>query len=52
MKCNFFFYSPQVTMEFWDGLWLNESFATFMGEVVVTDMLYPEWNIEAEVSRL
>jgi len=33
-----------VTMEWWNDLWLNESFATFM-ESKMTDILYPEWNI-------
>jgi tricorn protease interacting factor F2/3 len=33
-----------VTMEWWNDLWLNESFATFM-ESKMTDVLYPEWNI-------
>jgi puromycin-sensitive aminopeptidase len=33
-----------VTMEWWDDLWLNESFATFMGDKAV-DNLYPEWNM-------
>lgn len=33
-----------VTMNWWDDLWLNESFATLM-EYVAVDALYPEWNI-------
>lgn len=32
-----------VTMEWWDDLWLNESFATIM-EYYATDALYPELN--------
>ena len=32
-----------VTMRWWDGVWLNEAFATFM-EVKCTDHLRPEWN--------
>ena len=31
-----------VTMEWWDDLWLNESFASWMGDKAV-DSLYPEW---------
>ena len=31
-----------VTMEWWDDLWLNESFASWMGDKAV-DALYPEW---------
>ncbi|PKB80163.1 MAG: hypothetical protein BZY88_09580 [SAR202 cluster bacterium Io17-Chloro-G9] len=31
-----------VTMEWWDDLWLNESFASWMGNKAV-DWLFPEW---------
>ena len=33
-----------VTMEWWDDLWLNESFASWMGDKAV-DQLFPEWNM-------
>ena len=33
-----------VTMEWWDDLWLNESFASWMGTKSV-DWLYPEWEM-------
>lgn len=33
-----------VTMKWWDDLWLNESFATFMAYKVI-DHYWPEWNI-------
>jgi len=33
-----------VTMEWWDDLWLNESFASWMGDKSV-DHLYPEWQM-------
>lgn len=33
-----------VTMQWWDDLWLNESFATMM-EYIAVDALYPNWNI-------
>jgi aminopeptidase N len=33
-----------VTMEWWNNLWLNESFATLMAYVAV-DNLHPEWNV-------
>ncbi len=32
-----------VTMKWWDDLWLNESFATLMGNKMV-DRLHPRWN--------
>ena len=34
-----------VTMEWWDGLWLNEAFATLVGEVLLVDELHPEWEV-------
>jgi puromycin-sensitive aminopeptidase len=33
-----------VTMEWWDALWLNESFASWMGNKAV-DALFPEWDM-------
>ena len=33
-----------VTMEWWDDLWLNESFASWMGDKAV-GVLYPEWEM-------
>jgi len=33
-----------VTMAWWDDLWLNESFATFIGYKVVADLV-PEWGL-------
>ena len=32
-----------VTMDWWDGIWLNEAFATFM-EMHATDAFRPEWE--------
>ncbi|KAI8322365.1 hypothetical protein GQ54DRAFT_339333 [Martensiomyces pterosporus] len=32
-----------VTMSWWDDLWLNEGFATWIG-IYITDSLYPEWH--------
>lgn len=33
-----------VTMDWWDELWLNEGFATWVGWFAV-DHLYPEWDV-------
>ncbi len=33
-----------VTMQWWDDIWLNESFATFMSYKAV-HALYPEWDV-------
>ncbi len=33
-----------VTMEWWDDLWLNESFASWMGNKA-TDKIFPEWRM-------
>ncbi|KAJ2740254.1 hypothetical protein GGI20_005905 [Coemansia sp. BCRC 34301] len=32
-----------VTMAWWDDLWLNEGFATWIG-IHVTDLMYPQWR--------
>ncbi len=39
-----------VTMKWWDDLWLNESFATFM-DYKSTDRVYPEWKVWQDFVR-
>ena len=36
-----------VTMKWWDDLWLNESFATFMGDKMVS-IIRPDWKVDEE----
>jgi aminopeptidase N/puromycin-sensitive aminopeptidase len=38
-----------VTMQWWDNLWLNEGFATWMETKAVATM-HPEWNIDQTVA--
>lgn len=39
-----------VTMAWWDDLWLNESFASWMGDKI-TDQVMPEWHFDAAVQQ-
>ena len=38
-----------VTMQWWDNIWLNEGFATWM-ENKATAAMHPEWNIDETVA--
>ena len=33
-----------VTMKWWDDLWLNEGFATYMEHLAINS-LFPDWNL-------
>ena len=39
-----------VTMEWWDDLWLNESFATYMAAKAM-ESVYPEWEVEKQLGH-
>src|SRR6266566_5248234 len=39
-----------VTMKWWDDLWLNESFATFMA-YKATDSMFPQWTVWQDFVR-
>ena len=39
-----------VTMKWWDNVWLNEGFATWM-ENKATAAMHPEWNIDQTVAE-
>ncbi|GAA95801.1 uncharacterized protein L969DRAFT_94837 [Mixia osmundae IAM 14324] len=36
-----------VSPGWWDNLWLNEAFATLMGEVIIIHEVWPEWKIHS-----
>ncbi|KAH8102858.1 peptidase family M1-domain-containing protein [Cristinia sonorae] len=36
-----------TTMQWWDYLYLNEGFASLMGEVVILDKVFPEWRVHS-----
>jgi hypothetical protein len=40
-----------VTMAWWDNLWLNEGFATWM-QTHAADALHPEWNTGLQAARI
>ncbi|KZV77286.1 hypothetical protein PENSPDRAFT_568462 [Peniophora sp. CONT] len=37
-----------TTMAWWDNLYLNEGFATVMGESIILDRLFPEWRVNSQ----
>ncbi|EIN08063.1 hypothetical protein PUNSTDRAFT_126849 [Punctularia strigosozonata HHB-11173 SS5] len=37
-----------TTMEWWTYLYLNEGFATLMGEVIIIARVFPEWKVYSE----
>jgi len=43
-------FGNKVTMEWWDDLWLNESFADWMGDKI-THEVFPEYRLDLEVIR-
>ncbi|GGY18260.1 M1 family metallopeptidase [Paludibacterium paludis] len=43
-------FGDYVTMVWWDDLWLNESFASWMGDKI-TDQVMPEWHWDTSLER-
>ncbi|KAJ3488858.1 hypothetical protein NLG97_g6120 [Lecanicillium saksenae] len=39
-----------VTMDWWNEIWLNEGFATWVGNYTV-NLLFPEWNVWGEFAN-
>jgi glutamyl aminopeptidase len=39
------FYSVTVTLKWWDDLWLNEGFASYM-EYKAVSVVHPDWSME------
>ncbi|QRV90401.1 peptidase family M1 protein [Ceratobasidium sp. AG-Ba] len=44
-ECAHMWFGDIVTMNTWSSLWLKEGFATIVGEVIVLDEIFPEWNL-------
>ncbi|KAI0792895.1 hypothetical protein C8Q75DRAFT_751852 [Abortiporus biennis] len=37
-----------TTMAWWDNLYLNEGFASLMGQVIILGKVFPEWKVDAD----
>ena len=47
-ECAHMWFGNIATLAWWDNLWLNEAFATLMGEVIILDRVFPEWRSASE----
>ncbi|KAI0811123.1 leucyl aminopeptidase [Irpex lacteus] len=46
-ECAHMWFGNITTMEWWDNLWLNEGFASLVGEVIILGKLFPEWRLHS-----
>jgi aminopeptidase 2 len=47
-ECAHMWFGNIVSPEWWTYLWLNEAFATLMGEIIVPETIFPEFNVRQE----
>lgn len=45
-ECAHMWFGNIATFVWWDNVWLNEAFASYMGELFILKRVFPEWNAE------
>ncbi|WFD34663.1 Aminopeptidase 2 mitochondrial [Malassezia cuniculi] len=43
-ECAHMWFGNITTFVWWDNVWLNEAFASFMGELLILKRVYPDWD--------